>query len=607
MIISRRRSQWKTGWGKPLLRSALLYAGGSALAACAVLLGIAVFTEPGTGETTGTWLAVGMIVGCLAVGVVLTIMVTSPGWPTGLAGGVFAVGAAVSGWLVYLSMPDPGETAYIAHRHALAALAFGFGVVGGGLLVLGEMATDGKVPAPRWRPPVDMTVRVSVLAMAVVVVAAGAGAPAMHEWTDAANTDATSSGLPAPRPAKLDLARVGAQGSTDGGVGTPSGLLTLDETGEHASVAVTMRDAATGAERWHHRRWNRAADGSPVLSADRNLVALPGERRDDTTMRYVSVLDLGSGELRADVAFDGDPGRLRAVTSHLLVHAVDGTSLVASDYAAERRWQYKAPNDCEISTVDDDGVRVVVGLACRSDTDTKDRAGVVALDAATGQKRWSWKARAEGHIHPGGLVITPELVIADVRRDASPKDGMFAARKFRHDLNAIAIADGEKEWRRKNLHLGDTYAAACAGTLRLAGDDTATGSVLLGECHQVSGEAGATFDVAAYALSDGDKRYKAKAELGYAPMRKENAGNWFAGLPDGRVILAADASMDLNRPQCRLYQAGPDSADKDRLPVPKDFGGTDWCRRASLHVTPNSVAVSFPVKGHGDGSYFSLA
>lgn len=108
MIISRRRSQWKTGWGKPLLRSALLYAGGSALAACAILLAIAVFTEPGTGETTGTFLAVGMIVGCLAVGVVLTIMVTNPGWATGLAGGVFAVGAAISGWLVYLTMPDPG-------------------------------------------------------------------------------------------------------------------------------------------------------------------------------------------------------------------------------------------------------------------------------------------------------------------------------------------------------------------------------------------------------------------------------------------------------------------------------------------------------------------
>lgn len=343
-----------------------------------------------------------------------------------------------------------------------------------------------------------------------------------------------------------------------------------------------------------------------MLSADAGLVALPGKRRDDPSLRYVSVLDVASGAQRADVHFTEDPGALRAVTSHLLVHSPDATSLAASDYAAEARWRYQAPNDCEISTVDDDDVRVVVGLACRSDTDTKDRSGVVALDAGTGQQRWNWWAKAEGHIHRDGLVITPKLVIADVRRDASPKDGMFAARKFRHDLNAIDIASGKKEWRRKNLHLGDTYATACAGTLRLAGDDPDTGRVLLGECHQVAGEAGATFDVAAYSLKNGKKRYKAKADLGYAPMRKEKAGNWFAGLPDGRAILAADASMDLNRPKCRLYQAGPKSGKKHKLPVPKEHADTDWCRRASLLVTPNSVAISFPVKGASDGSYFSV-
>jgi outer membrane protein assembly factor BamB len=608
VIISRRQAHWKHGWGKPLLRTALLYAGGTALAACAVLLGIAVFTEPGTGAASGTYLAVGMIAGCLAVGVVLTIMVTHPGWPTGLCGGILALAFAIGGWIIYSTMPTPGHAAYIAHRNALGAMAFAFGVIGGGLVVLGEMTTDGKVPAPRWRPPADLTVRVCVLSVAVVILAAAAGTPAAHEWTDDANTDATRSHAPPPSATKLSLKDTARVGDADGSLGTPYGLLIMDERGDDASVAVTMRDAATGAERWHHRRWNRQASGAPVLSHDKKLVALPAQRRDDTTLHFTTVLDTENGAQRHDVPIDGDPGQLRAVDGDRLLFASTETDrfLTSRDLSGHVRWRYSTPHDCGVSALADDGKRVLAGLSCRPDTGTRDHTRLVALDEATGKPQWTWHSKADGVIYTHGIAITPTDAIVDVRSDKSSNDGLFAARKFRHDLSAIDLDSGEQHWRRDHLDLGNTYAPACAGTLQLAGTDPEAGRVALGECHQITGSGGASFDVKAYALSDGHTVYKVKTPLGYAPTRDEDASGWFTGLPDGRVVVAADESLDLTRPQCRLYAAGPDTGHPHPLPVPGAERDTAWCQQVSVNATPDGVAASFPVKGRSVGRYFAI-
>lgn len=595
-----------------MLRTVLLFAGGTALVAWAVLLCIAVFTETGTDDAVDTWLAVGMVGACIATGISLTIMVTHPGWPTGLAGALIAIGSAVAGWLVYSVMPDPGGIEYIPHRLMLAAFGYGFGVVGGGMLVLGEMATDGKVPEAKHRPPVGMAARMAVVSVAIVVVGATVGVPAMHDWTDAANTDATRASLIAPTATALNLAGTKVAGTAAGGMGTAGGLLTFDQSGKNASVAVTMRDAKTGGERWHNRRWNRVVSGPPILSADSRLVALSGKRRDDASKRYTTIINAVSGRQRADIRIDGDPGELAMVTDSRVIYVTGRAThgLTARNYAGQPKWTYKVPNDCAMSAVKDDGERVIVGLACRADTSTKDHSRVVSLNAGTGKRLWQWRAEAIGQIYAHGLLVTRDRVVVDVRRDDSPNDSLFAARKYHHDLNALSIEDGKENWRRKDLFLGNTYAPACAGSIQLAGAGRHTGRVILGECHQDAGKAGAMLDVAAYSLATGEGQYAGHAALGYAPARGVDTSLWFAGLPDGRTVLTADASSNLHEPRCRMYVVGPEKTGQvERLPVPKDLRKKPWCQAASIHVTPNSLAVTYPTGTKGtelNGEFFAF-
>ncbi|MGH8883370.1 MAG: hypothetical protein ACRD0P_39525, partial [Stackebrandtia sp.] len=309
-----------------------------------------------------------------------------------------------------------------------------------------------------------------------------------------------------------------------------------------------------------------------------------------------------------------DPGELIGLTDKMLLYRTGATAqtLRAGDYDGNTLWTHHQPDNCVYSTVASFGSRVVLGEACRADTSTKDHARVEVLDANTGARQWEWRADAIGQIDANGLVVTQDMVIADVRRDTTPDDSLFAARKYRHDLNAISISDGKELWRREKLDLGITYAPACAGTIQLAGSDRGTGRVVLGECHQDVGKAGATFDVAAFSLRDGAGQYRGSAPLGYAPSRGMDTSRWFAGLPDGRVVLTADASSNLHKPKCRMYVVGPkDSSQHDALKTPKALAKSPWCQSASIHVTPNSVAVTYPTGGGGDetaptGEYFAF-
>ncbi|GAA4911556.1 putative pyrroloquinoline-quinone binding quinoprotein [Stackebrandtia albiflava] len=605
MANSESDDRRRTGGNRALLRNVLLYCGAAALVAWVILLSVAVFTEPSGDDLDGTWLAVATLVSFLAVFVVLSMMVTHPGWMTGLAGGVTAVGAAVGAWLVYSTMPEPGVGAFITHRHAIAALAFAFGVIGGALLVLGEMAFDARKSDDD--VPAGLRLRFGIPAVALVVVAAGLGIPAMHTWADKANTEASQATGGGLEPAKLRFEA--ASNPIEGRVlaGTPGGVLTTDQTGEGASVAVTMRDPLTGAERWHHRRWNREAGQAPVVSTGGELVALSGKRRDDTMLRYVTVLDSRTGRVRADVPFDGDPGSLEMVSDTLVVH-LSGTerqNLTARDFSGRTRWTYRVPAMCTATATADAGERVTVALGCRAENGTAEESHVLALDADSGRALWDWVAAAEGRVFRHGMVVVGDRVVVDVRRDESPNDGMFAARMYRHDVNAISLAEGESVWRRENLELGNTYAPACAGTLQVAGGESgAEPVVLLGECHQISGAAGASMDVTVLAADDGDGVYTAKAPLGYSPTRDEDTSRWFMGLPDGRVVLAVDASMDLNRPDCRWYVAGPEKGETTRLPVPESIAESGWCQRTSLQLTPNGVAAGYVVED--GGGFFAL-
>ncbi len=603
---------------KPDVRVGLLCAGAAGLVCWVVLLGIAVFTEPAGVDFDGTWLALAIIAAFLTVITVLSLLLTHPGWVSGAAGTAAAVVAAIGALLIYLTMPEPGVTAFITHRHALASLAFGFGVVGGGLIVLGEVVVEGdtstKYAPSKWTP------RVGVVAAVLVVIAAGLGVPAMHGWADAANTEASQAGSYRPGAAEM---RFDAPSSTmDGNVfaATPGGLLTVDNTGEGAAVAVAMHDPGTGEERWHHRRWNREALQPPVLTDDGNRIALVGKRRDDSTLQHVTMLDSVTGRVVADIPFDGSPGELKLVTDETLLYFTgpEQQTVVGRSWTGEVLWQYEVPISCVATTGAAAGDHIAVALACRAEDGATEQTRVVALDSASGASIWEWEAEPEGRIYEGGMVVALDRIIVDVRRDESPNDGLFAARMFRHDLNAITVADGETEWRQEDLDLGNTYATACVGTLQVAGVSSSAGGdgegegdveprVVLGECHQMPGTAGARLDLVAYSVESGKKVFSTYAKLGYSPSRDEDASGWFLGLPDGRVVGAVDASLNSGQPDCRLFVAGPGKKQKKakRLDVPEAIADTGWCRQASLSLSPEGVVVGYSVDDRPQ--YFALS
>ncbi len=572
------------------------------------LLAIAVFFETSSGSRTATWLTVGMIASVIVTGFILTAIGAKPGWLIGAGGAAVAVACAVAAVWVYMLMPEPGQNTYISRQLALSALAFCFGVVGGGLLVLGEMATDGKVPQGRQRPDDGVTIRIAIASVVVVVLAAGAGVPSVHAWTDDVNTEASRASATPPKSTELDLQKPPTfTGEASSGLGTAGGLLTF-EYGVGSPVSMTMHDAGTGKERWQYSSWNRELTGDPVLSSDGKIVALQTKRRDDGTYRSF-VVDTITGEPQFDSARDNYPGHLVAVTDGLTIYQSGETERTLKAFTRDGTtdWKYRAPEDCEITTVADDSKKLLAGMVCRPDSSDDYQSKVLAIDLKSGDSAWSWQAEGPGRIGKHNMVVGPGMVIVDVRFEKGSEAGMFAARKYGHDINALDLSDGSTMWRNAKVYQGATFAPACAGTLQLAGKDRETGRVVMGECHQVLSSAGASFDVIAFALDDGKYQYKGEADLGYAPKRNANTSRWFAGLPDGRTVITADASRDVNEPKCNMHVAGPDKkSDQKEMPIPDGLQDSDWCRHASIYQTPNSLAVTYPGPAPAQGGFFAV-
>ena len=114
-------------------------------------------------------------------------------------------------------------------------------------------------------------------------------------------------------------------------------------------------------------------------------------------------------------------------------------------------------------------------------------------------------------------------------------------------------------------------------------------------------------DLSVYSADDGDGMFKTRVKMGYSPARDEDTSGWFLGLPDGRLLVAVDRSLDTAEPNCRLYVAGPGKKQKkaERLSVPEAIEDTGWCRQASLNLSAAGVTVGYTVDGRP--GYFSLS
>jgi len=585
-------------WSRSLTRTIAVVTGITALLAGAVVLGFAVFGEPGGDDSSAMWLAVSLVVQYLLIGVAVSVTVTNPGKPALISAAVLAGISVVACVVTIATMPGTGHGDWISHRQALGALSFTLTALGGGLLVLAEWVVRKGAgdPAPR-----GLIVRSGVLAVAFVVVVAAAGQAAAHELVEAANTDESTAAPAEPTgliaggtPATFEHMNPPYPGS-GGAIGTPYGLLVTAPE----AMSVTVYDADSGTERWHHVRYNRTFAQPPVTSADSRVIALVGDRRDAPAGTSVVLVDTVSGKMVADERLSKTDGKVLAVTSQLVLFQPGDHlgRLVAYGYSGRALWSYDAPERCVIGVAREAGTRMVAAMDCAADDISADKPQVVALDEQTGAQTWGWTGPVIGGIAPGSLVVSGEKVVVDVRRDVSSSEGLFAARLFRHDLSVLDAADGSSEWRRDKLELGSTYAAACAGTLQI-GD----GTVVLGECHHATAGGQATFDVATYGLDDGKTVWKAGAPLGFTPGDGSDPAGWFVAFPDGRVAMVTDASNDVTEPACGLYLASSGKVKRISASKPANGEITDatWCRTASLHATPDALSVSYP------GQVFSL-
>lgn len=583
-------------WTRSLIRTAAILSGFAALLAGAVVLGFAVFGEPGGDDPSATWLAVALVVQYLLIGVAVSVTVANPGRAALISAAVLGGVAVIACVATIVTMPDPDDGAWISHRQVLGAFAFGLTALGAGLLVLAEyVVRDGPgLPAPR-----GLVIRTCVLSTVFVIVLAAAGTAAAHDVAEAANTDATTAGAMHAAaanavPATFQHLNPAYPGSS-GALGTPYGLLVTAPD----MLAVTAYDADTGTVRWKHVRHNRTFAQPPLTSADGRILALVGDRRDSHGGTSAIVLDTETGRLLSDRRLTKEEGTVLAVTSQVVLFQPtdDPGRLTAYGYSGRELWSYEAPTRCLIGVARQAGTDIAAAMDCSSDDVSADKPAVTALDERTGKQQWTWRAPVVGGIEPGSLLIAGDRIIADVRRDVSTSEGLFAARLFRHDLTALNAADGSTAWRREALDLGSTYAVACAGTLQAAGAD-----VVLGECHHASAGGQATFDVATFTLADGKPDWQASAPLGFTPGDGADPSGWFAALADGRVAMVTDSSNDITDPECALYLANSGkvtemAASKDST---EEIADKAWCRTASLHATPDALSVSYT------GHVFSL-
>ncbi|MDN3240773.1 PQQ-binding-like beta-propeller repeat protein [Glycomyces tritici] len=603
--------------GRPLARVFLRASGITALVCWALLLVWASFgTGPSSGSS-GVYMIIGTVGSVLLVAVVIATAATHAGLRTIIAALFAAVVAAVLGWSVYSSMPEAGPGQFITHRAGVAALAYVFGVVGGGLLALSEFVVEGysggRAPAPK-----QLRRKVGVLASAIVVMLAAALAPAMQLWAELANQDvlvgdaaATGSATDPGLDSLADLAGVGR--FTD----TPYGLLRTDHPAEPTPQAVTMLDPATGAAVWYHRRWNWLSSQPPVLSQAQDLVALTGPRADNNGDFQTRVLGARDGDEVATADFDGSPGVLLGLAPDRLLYTKDKSETFSVyDFGGGLEWEAAMPDGCEGTAAQLAGGRALVLADCVPAPDRSvARDIVLAFDLDDGAPAWQREIERGAVVVPESFLVTEDSIVLDSRIEHRVTDGPFSARRFEHQLIAYAIADGAERWRVEDQTFGSTNSSACGGTLHLSQPtSTAASGVTAGgeakaqvpaserrtvqiiECFTAKDREGSWLGVMAYDADTGERLYRRAVRLGFTPLDPEVARGWAAVLPDNRAMLAADLSLDPTRPECRLYEVTEGRASEvpfaaesaDGTPIP-----ANWCHDAQLSPLGTGAAVSF--------------
>jgi outer membrane protein assembly factor BamB len=605
--------------GRPLARVFLRAAGISALACWAVLLTWASFgTGAGTGSS-GVYMIIGTVASVLIAAAVIATAAAHTGLRIIIAALLTAVFAAAAGWAVYSSMPEAGPGQFITHRAGVAALAYGFGVLGGGLLALSEFVVEGYAGG-RTRAPKSMRRKVSVFAVAVVVLLAAALAPAMQRWAELANQDVRVNDAAAAETGLDGVDGLAALAGVERFTDTPYGLLRTDHPTDPTPQAVTMLDPATGAAVWYHRRWNWLASQTPVLSHAQDLVALTGPRADNREDYQTRILRTRDGGEVATADFDGAPGTLLALADDRLLFAEDGSEVFhVYDFGGGLLWDAKMPPGCEGTAAQVAGDRVVLLADCVPAPDRSvARDTVLAFDLDDGAAAWEQEVDTAAEVVPDSFLVSGDTVLIDSRIEHRVTDGPFSARRFEHRLIAYGVEDGAEHWHMRDQSFGSTNSSACGGTLHLSQptDAPAAGiaaggeakadvpvaerrTVQIIECYTAKDREGSWLGVMSYDADSGERLYKGQVRLGYTPLDPEVARGWGTVLPDNRALLAADLSLDPTLPDCRLYQVAGGEVKEIALPGATAEEGesadvpANWCHDAQLSAAGTGGAVSY--------------
>jgi hypothetical protein len=510
-------------------------------------------------------------------------------------------------------MPEAGPGQFITHRAGVAALAYAFGVVGGGLLALSEFVVEGyaggRAPAPKL-----LRRKVAALTVAITVFAAVVLAPAMQRWAELANQDVRVSDAAAADAGPDGLADLaGVERFTD----TPYGLLRTDHPVDPTPQAVTMLDPATGAAVWYHRRWNWLASQTPVLSQAQDLVALTGPRADNTGDFQTRVLRARDGDEIATASFDGAPGALLALAEDRLLYAADKSEVFSVyDFGGDLLWDGEMPSGCEGTAAQIAGSRVLMLADCVPAPDRSvARDYVLAFDLDSGKAVWEREIDTRAEVVPESFLVTENAIVLDSRIEHRVSDGLFSARRFEHRLIAYAIADGTERWSVPNQSFGSTNSSACGGTMHLSqptlepsigtaasGDAKAKApvaerrTVQIIECYTAEDREGSWLGVMAYDADSGEWLYRNAVRLGFTPLDPEVTRGWGTVLPDNRAMLAADLSLDPTRPDCRLYQVADGQTHEVVFPAGRGDSTAipaNWCHDAQLSPVGTGTAISY--------------
>ena len=395
--------------------------------------------------SSGVYMIVGTVASVLLVAIVITIAATHAGLRTIIVALFAAVFAAIAGWIVYSSMPEAGPGQYITHRAGVAALAYGFGVIGGGLLALSEFVVEGyaggRIPAPR-----QLRRKVAVLSVAITICSAAALAPAMQRGP---NSPTRTSRRRRGRPADAGLDGLAELAGVERFTDTPYGLLRTDHPAEPTPQAVTMLDPATGAAIWYHRRWNWLASQPPVLSQAQNLVALTGPRADNTGDFQTRILRARDGDEIATADFDGSPGALLALAEDRLLFAKDNSEIFSVyDFSGDLLWDAEMPTAARAPPPKSPTPASSSSpTACPPPTGPSPATTCSPSTSTTATPPGRSEIDKHAEVVPQSFLVTEDTIVLDCRIEHRVTDGPFSARRFEHRLISYAIADGAERWR----------------------------------------------------------------------------------------------------------------------------------------------------------------